>query len=284
MNWQIGLKILLVFMIMLTIGCNGNRFLFTSSKDIVSTPEQFGLSYEDIWFSATSDGGRLHAWLIPGETGMPMVIFFHGNSANISSQIDILRYFNEMGFSVFTFDYRGFGQSHGQVTAEQDLYIDARSALAYLKARGWSSSEMIYYGHSMGAAVSLQMGLESPPAVVVLECPFTNMTDIAWHTAPITYALIGWWALDVRFDNITKIEKLSTPVVIFQGDQDQIVPVEMARRLYQQAREPKALYVIPGGGHTNLYQVGGKKYRNVWLNLARKWQPATVSISGYSLR
>jgi hypothetical protein len=27
--------------------------------------------------------------------------------------------------------------------------------------------------------------------------------------------------------------------------------------------------VIPGGGHTDLYKVGGKEYRNAWLDLAQ---------------
>lgn len=254
-------------MMAVAIGCNGNRFMFSSGKEMLATPSEFGLSYEDVWFGS-ADGKRLNAWLVPGKSNMPMVIIFHGNAANISSRVEILRYFNEIGFSVFIFDYRGFGRSQGYVGAEEDLYRDARSALSYLETRGWSSAEMIYYGHSMGAAVSLQMGLESPPSAVVLECPFTNMRDIAWHTAPVTYALLGWWALDVQFDNTKKIQKLSTPVVIFQGDNDHIVPVEMARRLYQMAGEPKALYIIPGGGHNDLYQVGGKIYRNAWLDLA----------------
>ena len=268
----------MVYMIAATIGCNGNRFMFSSGKDMLATPAEFGLSYADVWFD-TRDGERLNAWLVPGKSNLPMVIFFHGNAANISSRVDILRYFNEIGFSVFIFDYRGFGRSQGYVSAEEDLYQDARSALDYIKTKGWSSSDMIYYGHSMGAAVSLQMGLESPPSAVVLECPFTNMTDIAWYTAPVTYALIGWWALDVQFDNINKIEKLSAPVVIFQGDKDQIVPLEMAQRLYQKARKPKALYVIPGGGHTDLYQVGGQKYRNAWLDLVHRRQSSRLSFS-----
>ncbi len=249
-------------------GCNGTRLIFSTSKDIVSTPDEVGLTYEEVWFT-NRDGIQLNGWLVPGEPGMPLVLVCHGNAANISNQVNNLQYFNEIGFSTFIFDYRGFGKSNGQATREEDLYVDARGALGYLAAKGWSSSQVIYYGHSMGAAVSLQMGLEFPPAAVVMESPFTNMSDIAWHTAPITYALIGWWAIRDRFDNINKIEKLSTPVVIFQGEEDPVVPVEMAQRLYQRARQPKTLYLIPGGGHTNLYQVGGKGYRSAWLELRR---------------
>ncbi len=270
--WQIGLKYLLIFMALSAFGCNGTRFIFKGSDDIISTPDKVGLVYEDVWFT-TQDDINLHAWLVLGDPHKPIVVFFHGNAANISHRVDILQYFNEMGFSVFIFDYRGFGKSNGQANSEEDLYIDARSALDYLKTRGWSSSQMIYYGRSLGAAVSLQMGLESPPAVVVMEAPFTSMSEIAWHTAPITYALIGWWSIRARFDNINKIEKLTTPVVFFQGDKDHIVPVDMAQRLYERANDPKAFYLIPEGGHSDLYQVGGEKYRKIWLKLANYCLP-----------
>jgi alpha-beta hydrolase superfamily lysophospholipase len=264
---QMCLKCLLVFVALTVISCNGTRFIFKSSDEIISTPDKVGLVYEDIWFT-TKDNININAWLVPGDPSKPIVVFFHGNAANISYRVDILRYFNEMGFSVFIFDYRGFGKSNGQATSEEDLYIDSRSALDYLRSKGWSASQMIYYGRSMGAAASLQMGLEFPPAAVVMEAPFTSMSEIAWHTAPITYALIGWWSIRARFDNINKIEKLTTPLVLFQGDKDHVVPVDMARRLYERANEPKAFYLIPGGGHSDLYQIGGEKYREIWLELA----------------
>lgn len=267
--WQLSLKSIAILLALFAFGCNGTRFVFKGSTDIITTPDKVGISYEEVWLT-TQDNVKLNAWLVPGNPCMPVVVFFHGNAANISHRVDILRYFNEIGFSTLIFDYRGFGKSHGQATSEEDLYSDARGALDYLKSRGWSSYQMIYYGRSLGAAVALQMGLEFPPSVVVLEAPFTSMSEIAWHTAPITYALIGWWAIHARFDNINKIGKLSIPVIIFQGDKDNIVPVEMAQRLYQRANEPKALYLIPGGGHSDLYQVGGDNYRKIWSRLANE--------------
>lgn len=269
---QISLSLIVMLLVYSPFGCDGTRFIFSSGQDVFSTPDEAGLAYEDIWF-LSRDGVQLHGWLVPGDPKMPLIFFLHGNAANISYRVENLQYFNKIGFSTFIFDYRGFGKSHGQAIREEDLYMDARGALDYLKTRGWRSARMIYYGRSMGAAVSLQMGLEFAPAVVVLECPFTSMSDIAKHKAPITYALFGWWMIDAKFDNLNKIKKLSTPVVIFQGDSDKIVPKEMAQRLLQQANEPKSLHLIAGGGHSNLYQVGGDKYKNVWIELFRYWEP-----------
>jgi alpha-beta hydrolase superfamily lysophospholipase len=251
---------------LLTFGCNGTRFLFSADKKVISTPAELGLNYAEVWFD-TKDNVRLHGWSIPGRPDMPLIIFFHGNAANISHFVDILRYFNKMGFATFIFDYRGFGKSHGQAIREEDLYIDGRSAIDYLGSKGRQPSQMIFYGHSMGAAVALQMGLETPPVAVVLESSFTSMSEIAWHTAPVIYALIGWWAIDAEFDNLNKIQNISVPLVIFQGDKDKIVPPKMAQRLYEHAKEPKAIYLIPNGGHSDLFQVGGDKYKNAWISI-----------------
>ena len=80
-----------------TFGCDGTRFIFSSSKDMFSTPDEAGLIYEDIWFK-TGDGVQLHGWMVPGDPKMPLIFFFHGNAANISYRVENLQYFNKMGF------------------------------------------------------------------------------------------------------------------------------------------------------------------------------------------
>jgi hypothetical protein len=44
------------------------------------------------------------------------------------------------------------------------------------------------------------------------------------------------------------------PLLIIQGDRDPIVPLGHARRLFELAREPKELWVVPGGGHIQAFQ------------------------------
>ena len=68
------------------------------------------------------------------------------------------------------------------------------------------------------------------------------------------------WRPKVPYDNLGKIDKLKVPVLIIHGDQDEIIPVEMGRRLFAAARDPKELYIIPGGHHNDTFLVGGKAY------------------------
>lgn len=260
--------VLLLLATLTASGCGfGTRYVFSSSREIAGNPEGRGLAYEEAWFE-TEDGKRLNGWFLPGSAGNPLVLFFHGNAANISHRVENLDHLHGMGFPVFIFDYRGFGLSEGWPTSEADLRRDARGALAWLAQRGWKPWQMIYFGGSMGAAVAVDLALEACPAGIVLESPFTNLAEIARQTTPITYYLFGWWSIESGFDNLNRIGRLQAPLLIFHGDRDAIVPLEMSQRLFARAREPKALVVIPGAGHSDVYLVGGDAYRQRWLDFA----------------
>jgi hypothetical protein len=43
--------------------------------------------------------------------------------------------------------------------------------------------------------------------------------------------------------------------------------LEMSRRLFTAAREPKTLLVVPGAGHSDVFSVGGEAYKQAWRSL-----------------
>ena len=237
-------------------------YLFFPEPTLYATPEVVGLAYEEVRFPA-ADGVSLHGWFLPGQPGRPLVLFAHGNAGNISHRIDNLAHFRRMGLAVFIFDYRGYGHSKGKIT-EPGSYEDMRGALIWLEGRGWQPRQLVYFGRSLGAAVALQLALEEPPAGLVLESAFTSVAGMGWHHQPLLYALLGWWALSSRYDNLSKIDRLRCPLLMFQGDRDRIVPPNMARQLFARAPQPKTLYLIPGAGHNNTYDVGGAPYWDQW--------------------
>ncbi len=228
------------------------HFIFFPERELAATPELYHLEYEDVTFAA-DDGVELHGWYLPGDPGRPVVLFCHGNAGNISHRIDNLARFRRLGLSVFIFDYRGYGRSKGRAS-EAGTYSDARGALAYLKDRGWTSGQMIYFGRSLGAGVSVQLALETPPGALVLESPFPSIAAMGWHHNPILYLALGW-LLDARYDSLDKIGRI---------ERDSIVPERMARRLFDKANQPKTYYLIKGADHNNTYDVGGEPYWEAW--------------------
>ena len=247
-----------------TVAALERVFLYFPDRTLVTTPAAAGLDYEDVFFSA-DDGVRLHGWYLPGEPGRPVVVFCHGNAGNISHRVDNLRLLRRLGLAVFIISYRGYGRSEG-TPSEEGTYRDMRGALAWLGERGWSADRMIYFGRSVGAGVALQLALEQAPGAIVLESPFTSIPAMARLHYPLLWSLASW-AVDARYDNLAKIGGLESPLLVFHGERDELVPPEMGRQLFDSAPPPKLFHPIPGAGHNDTYHVGGARYWQRWREL-----------------
>ncbi|HBG06987.1 MAG: hypothetical protein A2075_09815 [Geobacteraceae bacterium GWC2_58_44] len=258
------LHALLVLYLFALIGCTLTQsFLFLPKKGITATPASSGIAYHEVWFQAR-DGVPLNGWFIAGAPAMPLILFFHGNGSNLSDNLQYLEMLHSQGFAIFIFDYRGYGKSGGQPLRERDLYRDARGAVSYLRGQGWRHEGMIFYGQSLGAAVALQMALESPPAGLVMESSFTCIKDMLRQASPFSYYLIGWWDSAMAFDNLAKIATVGVPLLMIHGENDAVIPVQMTRRLFARAADPKMLYIVTGGGHCNALTVDSSAYLATW--------------------
>ena len=202
-------------------GAIEQRLLYFPDRQLVATPAIFDLPYEEVTLT-TSDNIQLHGWFTHGEKGKPVVLFFHGNAGNISHRIDNIRLLHKLGLSVFIFDYRGFGKSGG-TPSEAGLTKDALAALNWLQTTGWKSEQITYFGRSLGAGVAVNLADLKPPAKLILETPFTSLPAMGRQHYPLLTTALSWMLRD-RFDNLTKIDQIDVPLLIFQGDRDTIVP------------------------------------------------------------
>lgn len=219
------------------------------------------MNFEEVYFDA-ADGVLLHGWYIPGRRDMPVVLFCHGNAGNIADRVRMLSFLNNLGVSTFIFDYRGYGQSQGKAS-EEGTYNDARGALAWLKKRGREPAQMVYLGRSMGAAVATQMAIEYAPARLVLECPFTSIAEMGRLHYPVLYRLFCR-LIAARYDNASKIGRITSPLLLSHGTADNVVPVSMGMELFERTRSPKQLLLVEGGGHSDAYILGNRPYFSAW--------------------
>jgi len=67
-----------------------------------------------------------------------------------------------------------------------------------------------------------------------------------------------------RYDTESRIGRVTVPTLIVAAERDEIAPLPGARRLFDLARPPKELFVVPGAGHNDAYSTGGEKYLEVW--------------------
>lgn len=237
------------------------RYLFTVDRNLRFSSGIKDLAFQEVLFPA-GDGPRLYGWYLPGSNSRQVILFFHGTATNLSHLTPLLKELKRLHTAIFAIDYRGFGRSGGRPT-EAGTYQDARGALAYLLRLGWAPDQIIYYGHSLGAAIALQLALDDPPSGLVLESPFTSIPDLIHYHHPWIFSVMPW-AFPPFYDNRAKIGSLRTPLLIFQGRRDTIVPPQMARTLYSLAPNPKILDLVPRAGHADVPRKGGKRYWATW--------------------
>ena len=93
----------------------------------------------------------------------------------------------------------------------------------------------------------MQTALEFDVAAVILETPFTNIKEMAAILFPIPLGPL----LHHEFDNLEKIKSLDKPLMIIHGTEDDIVPFDHGRRLFDAAKTRKTSYWIDGADRLN---------------------------------
>ncbi len=214
------------------------------------------LPLQEVWFEA-GDRTGLFGWYVAPPGSRTTLLWCHGNAGNIINRLENLVELYKHGFSVFLFDYRGYGRSEGR-PSEEGLYQDALAAYTYLTDNRRVASEgLVIFGRSLGGAVAAEIASQQPAAGLVLESAFPSVEALAkFHYL----GLPVHWLLGARFTLVDRLPRISVPILVIHGDRDDIVPLQLGQQVFDAARDPKTFYLVSGAGHNDLYQVGGTPY------------------------
>jgi fermentation-respiration switch protein FrsA (DUF1100 family) len=187
-----------------------------------------------------------------------VVLFCHGNGGNVACWGWVPHlYRDRLGASVLVFDYRGYGKSEGTPT-EAGILADARAARRWLAKRtGVAEGDIVVAGKSLGGGVAVDLAARDGARALILESPFTSLTEVAVHHLPW---LPARWLMNTRLDSLALIGWYDGPLLVSHGDADRTVPYEMGQRLFEAANYPKSFVTIPGGGHNDL---PGREYAEI---------------------
>lgn len=217
-------------------------------RALTASPEDIGLSFESVMLP-TEDGERIHGWYVPRAPGaMPLgvVLFFHGNAGNISHRLDSIRMFNALGHDVLIVDYRGYGDSTGKPT-EEGLYRDGEAAWNYLvKERGIEAERIVLFGRSLGAVVASRVASRNAPAGLIIESGFTSGADMAARLYPFLPARL---VTRLDFPLIEFVRRVECPVMVIHSRDDEIIPFDMGRTIYEAVPGDDVTFLEIWGGH-----------------------------------
>ncbi len=261
------------------------QVIFRPSKDSGRTPAEYQAKFDDVWLNVTgarAGSGKLHAWWIPATKGgiddgsAPAALYLHGAGYGISANLPRIMKLRDEGFSVLAIDYRGFGRSDGELPSEASAYEDAQAAWAELTRRAPNSKRFIY-GHSLGGAIAMDLALTkaaSDGAGLIMESSFTSVREMQQFTS---YKWIPLGAVQTQyFDSLAKAPKLCMPTLFLHGSADYRIPIDVAKKLFAAAPEPKRWLLVEGARHVDI----PTRYTSEWSAALKELQSLAEGHSG----
>ncbi len=234
------------------------NFIYYPHPDVLATPATVGLQYDDINLT-TSDGVKLNGWWIPASSSHEdtyTLLFFHGNAGNISHRLDSIQLFHKLGLSVFIIDYRGYGNSEGNIS-ESGTYQDALAAWQYLtEEQSIPANRIIIFGRSLGGAVASWLATQTSPAAIILESTFTSIADIGKHYYPYLPTQL---LARIRYPSIERVIQFNSPTLFIHSKSDDIIPFKHGQQLFEAAKQPKFFLEIIGDHNTG-FATSGPRY------------------------
>lgn len=195
---------------------------------------------------------RISVLYLPNPKSIYTILFIHGNAADLGDVRPVLDNMQRWGFSVFAYDYRGYGTSDGQ-PSERNAYQDLDAAYTYLTQQlKVPPDRIIAYGQSLGGGSATDLAARHPIAGLILESTFTSAFRVV---VPFPIPPFD------KFTNRNKLKQVRCPVLVMHGEADTTIPFSHGQALYATAPEPKQHLWVAEVGHDFIGPAGDRYWQ-----------------------
>ncbi|RLL44947.1 alpha/beta hydrolase [Oceanobacillus piezotolerans] len=232
------------------------------------------------WNIESEDGLILNGYYLEAEEPTTKtVVFAHGylgraNDMGLFGQ----RYYEDLGYNMFTPDLRGHGESEGDyIGFGWPDRLDIVAWVDKVVEELGDNVEIVLHGVSMGAATMLMASGEELPSnvkAIVADSPYSNVYDLfsyqldrMFHlpefpilptTGLVTNVMAGYNFKEASALN--QVRKTEIPILYIHGSNDTFVPTEMTEELYENTNSEKELLIIDGASHGESIILAEDKY------------------------
>jgi pimeloyl-ACP methyl ester carboxylesterase len=236
----------------------GNSFTFLLQDYFIFRPTRlrenfefnFPIQFEELMLDSVDDGKINTLWFRDPNRKKPLVLYFHGNSGDLSKWGHLGQYFKELGYDLLIYDYRGFGKSKGKRN-EALFHADAR-VMYDLALKHYATTEIVLFGRSMGTGITCKLASEVDAKCTILETPYHSIKDLFKSYYPFLPPFL--FKFKYRFNSHHYLPFCKSPAYILQGDRDRVIPYRCAERLKPFLPKSSHFITIKGGKHNNLAQ------------------------------
>uniref|UniRef100_A0A4W5JYS6 Abhydrolase domain containing 17B, depalmitoylase n=1 Tax=Hucho hucho TaxID=62062 RepID=A0A4W5JYS6_9TELE len=231
----------------------------------------------ECFMTRTSRGNRIACMFVRCSPSARFTLLFsHGNAVDLGQMSSFyIGLGSRINCNVFSYDYSGYGASSGK-PSEKNLYADVDAAWHSLRTRLFSLADssgsrwgpipthpaslclrmygirpenVIVYGQSIGTVPSVDLAARYESAAVVLHSPLTSGMRVAFPDTKKTYCFDA-------FPNIDKISKVTSPVLVIHGTEDEVIDFSHGLALYERCQRPVEPLWVEGAGHNDVELYG----------------------------
>ncbi len=139
--------------------------LINPEREYIKTPDDYSISNYKDHTIVTGDGFKIATWEFNPtkklNSNKPLLIISCGDAGNMSYTLLYVKKLIEMGYTIFTYDYRGFGKSDDFKISKKYLYANEYKndliAVVEFARKQYPFKHVGLFGFSMGTVVSTQV-------------------------------------------------------------------------------------------------------------------------------
>ncbi|SEF76393.1 alpha/beta hydrolase [Nitrosomonas ureae] len=220
------------------------------------------------------DGPTVHGWMIYGEPGNGAVLLLHSMRSNRVEMLSRARFLKDQGFSVLLIDLQAHGETVGDhITFGLHESRNVEAAVTFLR-KTFPTERIGALGTSLGAAAIVLAQQELRLNAVILESLHPTIEEAVENRLKLHFGDYGslllplmlWqlaFHLDISIDELSpiyRINNLHSPLLFISGTDDMHTTQSETERLFEAARIPKDLWIVPGAKHFNMHTYAGREY------------------------
>lgn len=213
------------------------------------------------------------------------VIILHGITANQEYDSKYVYPFIENGYNCITYDERGHGRNKKtKVTMGIKESKDLLEVIDDTYKRYGVDIFLGVQGESMGGGiVSYTLRYKPNIKFAIMDCPFESVRYTTEYVMKNRYHLPKWCGLYGNFlttifmgYNLYKIDvkenmnNSNIPIAIFDGDNDELVPIEASKNIYDAYNSYKELHYYKGSLHARSILDHKDEYVNDLMTFLKK--------------
>lgn len=236
------LRVMPLLLLALYIGLFLFAYFLSDSMIFLPHPSTYRDSAEVLKIT-TAGGKKISGVYLPNPSAKFTLLVSHGNAEDLGDDKYWLDSLRHAGFSVFAYDYEGYGTSEGK-PSEKACYEDVAAAYDFLAVNLQTPPDkIIIFGRSVGSGPAAYIAAKRPSAGVVLQSPFVSAFRVLTRVPLLPFD---------KFPNYKYVRHIHSPILIMHSRADSVIPFWHGQKLFDMANKPKHSFWAMNADHNDM--------------------------------